>query len=53
MEKIVKIKDVEVRRYRNRGTSDYLGEVLVVDVATDDGPIGRGLALATIAGGNA
>jgi L-alanine-DL-glutamate epimerase-like enolase superfamily enzyme len=51
MEKTVKIKDVQVRRYRNRGGSHYLGEVLVVDVITDDGPTGRGLALGTIAAG--
>ncbi|MCW5736260.1 MAG: mandelate racemase/muconate lactonizing enzyme family protein [Enhydrobacter sp.] len=47
----MKIKDVEVRRYRNRGGSDYLGEVLIVEVSTDDGPTGRGLAMGSIAAG--
>jgi D-arabinonate dehydratase len=51
METLVKIKDVQVRRYRNRGGSDYLGEVVVVDVVTEGGPTGRGLALGTIAAG--
>jgi D-arabinonate dehydratase len=48
----MKITDVGVRRYRGESASDYSGVVLIVDVATDDGPAGMGFAMATGASGD-
>ena len=48
----MKISNVGVRRYRGRSESDYSGEVLIVDVVTDDGPQGMGFAMGTQAAGD-
>ena len=47
----MKIIDVGVRRYRGQSASDYSGEVLIVDVMTDDGVQGMGFAMGTQAAG--
>ena len=44
----MKITTVAVRRYRSPGEATYGGsEILIVDVATDDGIVGQGLATGT------
>ena len=48
----MKIVDVTTRRYRGKSGSDYSGEVLIVDVATDDGPAGMGFAFGTPGSGD-
>jgi len=48
----MKITETKVRRYRNDGGSDYSGEVLIVDVATDDGPTGMGFAFGSAGAGD-
>lgn len=41
----MKIESVAVRRYRSPGAADYAGEVLIVDVGTDEGLTGTGFAM--------
>lgn len=41
----MKIVDVTTRRYRGESANDYSGEVLIVDVAVEDGPDGMGFAM--------